>query len=130
MKIKFLAASHTMSPSFYEFSGDVVKVHYNGLVESYDLGELPENATLDKVEKIHGVLPVYSAIRENGEINIILLQGVGPGYWGESDWMDSANYDPDAIHVQYDATRPHAGAPFAYTRQGTVSPLNDEDTHG
>ena len=132
MKSKFLATDS--SPEYYEFDGDIITAHTDGLSESFDL------SALGAVDKLQGVEPdtlplasphiIRDAYRDDGgELHVTLCQAVGPGHWGESMEFDSAEYDPDAIHVEY-LDKSHSGTPWALTRRGRVNPTTGETIDG
>ena len=119
MKIKLLATGQ--SPDYYEFDGEVITAHKDGVSEVYDLSSFPVDGKFTSADPVNGVPAIRTVTRgSDGELHVTLCQQVGPGHWSESGWMDSGDYDPDAVHVVRDSNKPHAGKPWAKTRQGNV----------
>jgi hypothetical protein len=118
MKIKFLATGQ--SPDYYTFSGNTITAHHGGQTETYDLSGFPEGGEFQDADPVNGVPAVRHVERDAEGLKVTLCQQVGPGHWQESGWMDAASYDPDAVHVVRDSSKPHAGKPWAKTRQGKV----------
>lgn len=120
MRINVLAAF--LAPDYYEIFGDVITAVVGETSEVYDLSGMPEGATLNPVAPLGEVIPIRSAVREGGELKVVLAQRVGAGHWHESGWMDAADYDPDEVHVTFDGTQAYQGRAVAYTRAGTHYP--------
>jgi hypothetical protein len=118
MKLNILATGQ--SPDFYTFSGEVITAHRGGVSKQYDLSGFPEGGVFQSADPVNGVPAIRDVERTNGELKVTLCQQVGPGHWTESGWMDAGEYDPDAVHAKRDASKPHAGKPWAKTRQGKV----------
>lgn len=117
MKIKFLATAQ--SPQYYSFDGEVITAHNEGVSKTYDLSGLEVGDKVVEVEEVGGVKPIRSAERtESGDLEVKLVQAVGPGHWSESDWFESEAYDPDSIHVKMDKSKPYSGQATVKTRQG------------
>lgn len=114
MKIKFLA---TAKAPIYSISGEEI----NGI----DLSPLEYGGQFigDIESKGQGIRAVERD--EHDELWVTLCQSVGPGHWVESDWMDAADYDPNAIYVTY-LDKPHAGTPWAMTALGKIDPRTNE----
>lgn len=115
-KLNMLATAK--SPDYYEIAGEVITAHYDGVSETYDLSVFEEGGKFLGTDPVNGVTAIRDVERVDGELKVTLCQQVGPGHWSESDWFDAAQYDPDAIHVRYDSSKPHSGTPWAKTRQG------------
>jgi len=61
---------------------------------------------------------IRDAVRdESGTLWVTLCQEVGPGHWIESDWIDSTEYDVNAIYVKQ-TEGSYAGDPYAVTGGG------------
>lgn len=120
MQIKILATG--IAPDYYEISGDVITARVGNESDSYDLSALQEGDTVTEVSEVGGIQPIRSATRVDGVLKVVLCQRVGPGHWSESGWIDAGQYDPDAVHVVFDATKAFSGTPVVHTRQGAVSP--------
>ncbi|MEA3250125.1 MAG: hypothetical protein U9Q35_00875 [Pseudomonadota bacterium] len=120
MKINVLATG--IAPDYYEISGDVITAHVGNESDSYDLSPLQEGDSVTEVSELGGIRPIRHATRENGELKVTLCQRVGAGHWSESGWFDAGQYDPDEVHVVFDATKAFSGTPVVHTRQGAVSP--------
>ena len=121
MKITFLATGD--SPDYYTFSGETVTAHKDGIAESFDLSALEAGGEFTGVsidalplEPAHVIRHAY----RDAELHVTLCQQVGPGHWRESAEIDSAEYDPDAIHAVF--TADGVGTPWARTRQGKITP--------
>jgi len=106
------------SPDFYSISGEVITAHHGGVSEQYDLSGFPEGGVSQGADPVDGVPAIRNVTREDGVLKVTLCQQVGPGHWTESGWMDAAQYDPDAVHVKQDTSKPHSGKAWAKTRQG------------
>lgn len=106
------------SPDYYTFSGDTITAHQDGHTETYDLGAFPEGGVFQGADPVNGVPAIRNVERTNGELKVTLCQQVGPGHWSESGWIDAATYDPDAIHVIRDTSKPHSGNPWVKTKTG------------
>ncbi|MBY6209091.1 MULTISPECIES: hypothetical protein [Halomonas] len=121
MKVQVLAVA--VAPDYYTFAGDVVTAHLDGGSKEYDFGPL-EPGDQVTVELMGGVAPIRKATRlEDGTLELVLVQAVGPGHWSESGWMDAGDYDPDGINVEFNPAIDWDGQPKAKTRQGWVNPL-------
>lgn len=119
MKIKLLATGQ--SPDYYTFSGETITAHLDGLTEVYDLSGFPEGGVFQGADPVNGVPAIRHVERDSEGLKVTLCQQVGPGHWVESGWMDSGEYDPDAVHVQQDLSKDWAGKAWAKTRQGKVT---------
>lgn len=120
MQINVLATG--IGPDYYAIDGDIITAFVGDESDSFDLSTLEEGDTVTEVSEVGGVRPIRSATRENGVLKVVLCQRVGAGHWSESGWMDSSQYDPDAVHVVFDATKAFSGTPVVHARQGAVSP--------
>lgn len=118
MKIKMLATGQ--SPDYYSFSGDIITAHHEGVTEQYDLSAFPEGGVFQGADPVNGVPAIRGVERTGGVLHVTLCQQVGPGHWLESGEFDSAQYDPDAVHVVQDTSKAFAGNAWAKTRQGRV----------
>ena len=123
-QLKFKATGD--APEYYSFEGDIVTAYYDSFSESFDLSDLAqgdkfEGLTVETLELSDTHIIRDTHRDSNDALNVTLCQAVGPGHWQESDWFDSTNYDPDAIHVAYQ-DKPHSGEPWAITKQGKVNP--------
>ncbi|MBG23761.1 MAG: hypothetical protein CMF22_10600 [Idiomarinaceae bacterium] len=116
MKINILATGQ--SPDFYEFNGEVVTAHKDGVTEEYDFSGMPDGAKFTGADPVNGVPAIRNAERVDGTLKLTLCQQVGPGHWEESGEFDASEYDPDEIHVKMDRTKNFAGKAWALTRQG------------
>ena len=123
MKLKLI--SSYQSPDYYTFDGDVITAHSGDVSESFDLSALVHGDKFEGVEPDTLTLNPAHIIRDayrddSGVLHVTLCQAVGPGHWSESAEIDSADYDPDAIHVPF--VKAAAGKPWALTRQGHTEP--------
>ncbi|MEC8917100.1 MAG: hypothetical protein VX796_05710 [Pseudomonadota bacterium] len=114
MQIKVLATG--IAADHYEINGDVITAFVGEESDNYDLSGLEEGDVVTEVSPIGGIRPIRSATRENGVLKVTLCQRVGAGHWSESGWMDSSDYDPDAVHVVFDVSKIFSGIPWASTR--------------
>jgi len=117
-----------IAPDYYEINGEVVTAFINGTAYDFDLSSATEGATLDSIEPIDGVTPIRHAVRESGELKVVLAQKVGAGHWIESDYFDAATYDPSGVHVIFDETKSFAGTPMVYTKNGWLTLSQDQLT--
>lgn len=124
MKLRFFATVN--SPDFYSISGEVITAYLDGVTAQYDLSTFPEGGMFTSADPVNGVTAIRGVERVDGELIATLCQQVGPGYWVESVWQDAAQYDPDAVIVVLDDTRPIFGEPWAKTRQGRMTPVTEE----
>lgn len=135
MKITFLSTGN--SPDYYSFDGEIITAYKDGQSESFDLsgfeegdkfqgiGETNEDGEFQPVLGMPGSQVIRDAYRDSvSELHVTLCQAVGPGHWGESAEFDSADYDPDAIHVPFNENG--AGKPWALVRLGKVNPITGE----
>lgn len=118
MKLNILATGQ--SPDFYTISGEVITAHHDGVSEEYDFSQMPDGAKFQGADPVNGVPAIRNAERVNGVLTVTLCQQVGPGHWSESGEFDSNEYDPDAIHVKQDTSKPFSGKAWVKTRQGKV----------
>lgn len=123
MKLKFKATGN--APTHYSVQGDIITAHHSEQSEDFDLSGLEAGDKFEGVEPDTLDLPGNQIIRdayrdESGELHVTLCQQVGPGHWSESDWIDTADYDPDSVQAIY-SDRPHAGKAWALTREGKQS---------
>ena len=114
MQINVLATG--IAPDYYQIDGDKITAFVGDEADSYDLSLLEEGDVVTEVSPIRGTRPIRSATRENGVLKVTLCQRVGAGHWSESGWMDSSDYDPDAVHVVFDVSKSFSGIPWASTR--------------
>ena len=114
MKIKFRATA--MAPKY-----SIKKESVNGINLS-PLGT--DDKFIGNDETKSG--GIYYAERDaNGELWVTLKQAVGAGHWGESDWINSENYDSDVIYVVYKNIS-HSGTPYAVTSRGKIDPRTND----
>lgn len=118
MKIRFLATGQ--SPDYYTIAGEVISAHHGGQSEVYDLSGFPEGGVFQGADPVNGAPAIRNVERTNGELKVTLCQQVGAGHWQESGWMETADYDPDAINVKQDTSKAWAGQAQVKTRQGWV----------
>lgn len=93
MKIRFLATG--IAPKQYEFKGETIVIDD----KTYDLSVFDEG---DIFEWVEGDIQSIRAVKRiDGELYVTLCQQAPQGHWrGIDEWIDSSEYDPDAMYIQ------------------------------
>jgi len=121
MKITVIPTGN--APTHYSFNGELITAHYDGETESFDLSVIPADGKFQGVGVDTLSLPSSQIVRDAyrnsaGELRVTLCQKVGAGHWEAGTEIDAAAYQDDKIQVVYNATKAHAGTPWAITSTG------------
>ena len=121
MKITVIPTSN--APTHYSFDGEVITVYYDGEKESFDLSVIPADGEFKGVLADTVNLPSSQILRDAyrnsaGELHVTLCQKVGAGHWETGSEIDVTTYEPTQVQVVYNATKAHAGTPWAITSTG------------
>jgi len=107
----------------YAFEGETITAFCKGEQEDFDLSSLVASAefqsiSVDTLDTSPSQI-IRTAYRdEAGELHVTLCQGVGSGHWETGSEIDVTTYEPTQVQVVYNATKAHAGTPWAITSTG------------
>ena len=140
MKIRF--TPQIDGPEYYDLdNNDIITAYKDNISENYDLSSLEYGGELlgiksdvidvhQKYESEDGKIETvdftrYFVIRdahrdELNELYVTLCQVVKPDHWGASDWIDSSEYDPNKVYVDYRGS--NYSTAWVLTKNGKVSP--------
>ena len=121
MKITVIPTGN--APTHYTFSGEAITAHYDGVTEEFDLSVIPTDGKFTGVGVDTLDLPASQIIRDSyrdsaGDLHVTLCQKVGSGHWESGSEIDVTTYEPTQVQVVYNATKAHAGTPWAITSTG------------
>ena len=121
MKITVIPTGN--APTHYTFDGEVITAHYDGEAELFDLSVIPADGKFTGVGVDTLDLPASQIVRDAyrdsaGELHVTLCQKVGAGHWETGSEIDVTTYEPTQVQVVYNATKAHAGTPWAITSTG------------
>jgi len=121
MKITVIPTGN--APTHYSFNGEVITAHYDGLTEDFDLSVIPDDGKFEGVVVDTLDLPASQIVRDAyrdslNELHVTLCQKTGPGHWETGSEIDVTAYEPTQVQVVYNATKAHAGTPWAITSTG------------
>lgn len=99
----FLSPQRNDCPIKYTFQEETIKMTYKGITDIVDLTTFPEGAEFQEMETTLEVAPVLDVKRENGELQVTLLNFIG-GYASQEEkfptWESS-----EEIQKRYDETQ-------------------------
>ena len=109
MKLRFLSTGP--APTHYEIDDETIN--------DFDLSALEHGDKWQGNDETEAAGIRHAERDEAGELWVTLKQEVGPGHWSESEWIDAADYDPDAVYVKQ-KEGDYSGRAYAVTRKGKV----------